>query len=370
MRVPFVDLQAQLPTIRPAVLAAMSEVIERASFIQGEQVRSFEQAFAAYLDVKHAIGVGNGTDALYLALRVSGIGPGDEVITAANTFIATTEAVTGVGATIVLVDADPVSYTLDPAQVEAAVTARTKAIIPVHLYGQPADMSAIMAIAERHGLLVIEDACQAHGARYQGRRVGTIGHIGCFSCYPGKNLGAFGDAGVVVTNDDAIAGRLRMLANHGSIKKYEHEIEGWNSRLDTVQAAVLGIKLPHLDHWNDLRRQHADRYAALLAGSGVRTPSVSNGDHVWHLYVIEADNRDDLAARLRERDIATGVHYPMPLHLQPAYRNLGYRLGAFPVAEQAARQILSLPMFPELSADQIGFVADAVHEFVAAPVAA
>ena len=370
MRVPFVDLQTQLEALRPDIERQIQEVVSTTSFILGEHVRHFEQAFAAYLGVNHALGVANGTDALYLALRASGIGPGDEVITASNTFIATTEAITGVGAQIVLVDVDPISYTLDPTQVEAVVTSRTKAIIPVHLYGQPADMNAIMTIAERHGLLVVEDACQAHGAWYEGRRVGTIGHIGCFSCYPGKNLGAFGDAGIIVTNDDSVAERLRLLANHGSMTKYHHEIEGWNSRLDTIQAAVLGVKLPHLDEWNAARRRHADRYRALLAGSRISTPTVTHDDHVWHLYVIETPDRARLAALLSERGIATGIHYPVPLHLQPAYGRLGYGFGAFPVAERAAQRILSLPMFPELTEEQIAFVADAIHDIVSAPVAA
>jgi dTDP-4-amino-4,6-dideoxygalactose transaminase len=370
MHVPFVDLRTQFETLRPAVEEGILEVLATTSFIQGKHVQAFEDDFADYLGAKHAIGVANGTDALYLALRASGIGPGDEVITAANTFIATTEAITGVGATIVLVDVDPVSYTLDPAQVEAAITTRTKAIIPVHLYGQPADMNAIMTIADRHGLLVVEDACQAHGAWYGAARVGTIGHIGCFSCYPGKNLGAYGDAGIMVTDDEATARRLRLLANHGSLQKYHHEIEGWNSRLDTIQAAVLGVKLPYLDQWNQDRRDHATRYTELLANSGVATPLVQNGDHVWHLYVIESENRDALAAQLRERDIATGVHYPVPLHLQPAYRHLNYAPGTFPVTERASERILSLPMFPELTDRQIEFVASAIHELVAAPVAA
>lgn len=370
MRVPFVDLQSQYETLRPAIQQRINDVLDTTSFIHGGQVRQFEQDFAAYVGAAHALGVGNGTDALYLALRASGVGPGDEVITAANTFIATTEAITGVGATIVLVDVDPVSYTIDPERVAEAVTPRTKAIIPVHLYGQPADMNAIMAIAARHGLVVVEDACQAHGARYEGQRVGTIGDIGCFSCYPGKNLGAYGDAGIMVTNDDGLAGRLRLLANHGSETKYVHEIEGWNSRLDTIQAAVLGVKLPYLDAWNDARRRHAERYSALLTGAEVRTPVIRHGDHVWHLYVIETAHRAELVARLQERGIASGVHYPVPLHLQPAYRRLGLGAGSFPITERAASRILSLPMFPELSVEQIELVADAVHNAVPAARAA
>ncbi|HYH13365.1 MAG TPA: DegT/DnrJ/EryC1/StrS family aminotransferase, partial [Thermomicrobiales bacterium] len=291
MQIPLVDLSVQSEIVRDEVDRAIVEIIDSSAYIMGPHVARFEHQFAEYIGVKHAIGVGNGTDALHLALRACGIGPGDEVITAANTFMATVEAIGAVGATPVLVDADPASYTIDPEKIESQVTSRTRAIIPVHLYGQPANMTAIEEIAARHGLRVIEDACQSHGARYGERRTGAIGDIGCFSCYPGKNLGAYGDAGVVVTNDDTLAERVRLLANHGSRVRYHHEIEGWNSRLDTIQAVVLNVKLPHLDAWNQLRRQHAERYSTLLEGSGVKTPTIQNGDHVWHLYVIETDDR-------------------------------------------------------------------------------
>jgi dTDP-4-amino-4,6-dideoxygalactose transaminase len=365
VQIPFVDLSWQTRIVRDDVDRAMEEIIDTSAFIAGPHVGRFEIAFAAYIGAKHAIGVGNGTDALHLALRACGIGPGDEVITAANTFLATVEAIGAVGATPVLVDADATSYTINPELVEKAITPRTRAIIPVHLYGQPADMAAVMDIASRHGLRVIEDACQSHGARYGETRTGAIGDIGCFSCYPGKNLGAFGDAGVVVTDDDLLADRVRLLANHGSRVRYHHEIEGWNSRLDTVQAAVLSAKLPYLDAWNSERQRLANLYQDLLWSSGVQTPSVVNGDHVWHLYVIEADDRDHLAERLADRGIATGIHYPLPIHLQPAYRHLGYHAGAFPVTERAARRILSLPMFPGLTDEQVGLVAAAVQEAAA-----
>ena len=285
------------------------------------------------------------------------------MITAANTFLATTEAITATGATFALVDSDPESHTLDPSKLEDAITSKTRAIIPVHLYGQPADMAPIMEIARRHNLKVIEDACQAHGARYEGSRVGTIGDIGCFSCYPGKNLGAFGDAGIIATNDDGLADRVRLLANHGSRIKYVHEMEGWNSRLDSIQAAVLSVKLSYLDQWNALRQSHARRYAELLVDAPVTTPRIHNDSHVWHLYVIETDARDDLGRHLAERGIATGIHYPLPIHLLPAYRRLGYDRGAFPNAERASKRILSLPMFPELTEQQMVYVADAIKEF-------
>jgi len=370
MHVPFLDLSIQHRAIRDDLEQAMREIFEHSSYIMGPHVAQFEREFATFLGVKHAIGVGNGTDALHLTLRALGIGPGDEVITAANTFIATTEAISAVGAAIALVDIDPTSYTLDPAQVEAAITPRTKAIMPVHLYGQPADMGAIMAIANRHGLLVVEDACQAHGALYDGRAVGTIGIAGCFSCYPGKNLGAYGDAGIVVTNDDTVAEQVRLLANHGSRVKYHHEIEGWNSRLDTLQAVVLSLKLRHLEQWNGERKAVAERYGALLRGSGVQTPAIVNRDHVWHLYVIETDARGALAAELGAQGVATGIHYPVPLHLLPAYRDLGYRAGAFPVTERAAERILSLPMYPGLSVEQIEHVAAAILRAATNAVAA
>jgi len=367
MRVPFLDLPAQYQQYKQEFDAAIQAVLDTSSYIQGPAVSQFEQDFSKYLDASHVTGVANGTDALYLSLRACGIGPGDEVITAANTFLATTEAISAAGASIVLVDANPESYTIDPTLIERAITDRTRAILPVHLYGQPADMDPILTIARKHELRVIEDACQSHGARYQGKRVGTLGDIGCFSCYPGKNLGAFGDAGIIVTGNGELNERIRLLANHGSRKKYVHEIEGWNSRLDSVQAAILSVKLSRLDGWNAQRGQHAERYGELLNGLPVKTPHIVNESHVWHLYVVEVDDRDGLANHLADNGIATGIHYPLPIHLLPAYAHLAYNLGAFPVSEQAAQKILSLPMFPELTDDQIVTVADSIGEFLAVP---
>lgn len=364
MQVPFLDLKMQYARLKPIIDREIHDVLESASFVHGEWVHRFEREFAAYLDVKHVIGVANGTDALYLSLRACCVGAGDEVITAANTFVATVEAITATGADVVLVDVDPFTYTLDPSLVEAAITARTRAIIPVHLYGQPADMGPILSIADRHHLFVIEDACQAHGARYQGQRVGGLGTVGCFSCYPGKNLGAYGDAGIIATNDDDLAARIRLLSNHGSIKKYHHEIDGWNSRLDSIQAAVLLAKLPHLDDWNEARREHASRYERQLGECDVEVPRVYHGDHVWHLYVIEADDRDGLAEGLRQAGIGNGIHYPEPVHLTPAFRRLGWSEGSFPVTERAAKRILSVPMYPELSTDQIDYVTDTIASLV------
>jgi dTDP-4-amino-4,6-dideoxygalactose transaminase len=365
VEVPFLDLKSQCQVLKAELAPQFDEVLSSAAFIQGPQVARFEEAFARYCGTKHAIGVANGTDALHLALRALGVGPGDEVITAANTFVATTEAITAAGASVVLVDMDPASYTIDPNQVEAAITPRTRAVIPVHLYGQPAEMDAIMDIARRRGLRVIEDACQAHGAWYKGHRAGSIGDVGCFSFYPGKNLGAYGDAGGVTTNDDEIAARLRLLANHGSKVKYQHEIEGFNSRLDTLQAVVLNAKLARLDAWNDARRARAAQYAAALERSGVTTQRVVNSDHVWHLYVIQTEARDAMIEALKARGIATGIHYPYPVHLTPAYAYLGKGPGSYPHAERAAARILSLPMFPELTEEQADYVAKAIREAVA-----
>ena len=359
-QVPFVDLHAQYEQIRTEIDRAMRQVIERGDFIQGSAVARFESEFAAYIGVGHAIGVGNGGDAIELALRAFGVGRGDEVITAANTFIATVLAISATGATPVLVDIDRASYTIDPAAIEAAITPRTRAIVPVHLYGQPADIERVLAVAARHNLVVIEDAAQAHGARVGGRRVGTFGHAAAFSFYPSKNLGAYGDAGMVVTNDDRAAERLRLLGNYGQRVKYEHAVEGRNSRLDTMQAAVLAVKLPRLDRWNAARRAHADTYRAWLSRR-VYTPATRPGvEHVFHLYVIETDQRDRLRAKLAERGVHTGIHYPVPVHLQEAYAPLGYKAGAFPATEAAATRILSLPMYAELTKEQIEYVSDAI----------
>ena len=358
--VPFVDLQAQYASIKADVDRAVAQVLQRGDFVLGQAVERFEADFAAYLGVGHACGVGNGGDAIELALRACGIGPGDEVITAANTFIATVQAIAAAGATPVLVDVDPLFYTIDPDAAAAAVTPRTRAIVPVHLYGQPADMGAVQAIAARHDLVVVEDAAQAHGARERGRRAGSAGRAAAFSFYPSKNLGAAGDGGMVVTSDADVANRVRLLRNYGQQAKYSHVTPGRNSRLDTLQAAVLAVKLRRLDEWNAARRRHAESYRERLEGR-VRVPAVRPGaEHVFHLFVVEVDGRDDVQRRLGERQIHTGIHYPVPVHLQPACAPLGYRAGDFPVTEAAAARILSLPMYPELTEAQIDYVCEAL----------
>lgn len=368
MNIPFVDLKAQYQTIAADVNRAMTDVLENTDFILGRAVNQFEEAFAAYCDVDYAIGVDSGYSALELIVRAYEIGPGDEVITAANTFVATVLAISNCGATPVLVDADPVTYNLDPTKLEAAITPRTKAIMPVHLYGQPADMDAIMAIAEKHGLKVIEDAAQGHGGRYKGRRVGSLGHAAGFSFYPGKNLGAYGDGGAVVTNDSVLADKVRLLRNLGQRVKYQHEVKGFNRRLDTLQAAVLGVKLPHLDGWNADRRRVAAEYEQLLTGLPVVAPQSPTAiEPVYHLYVIRVQNRDDLQQYLAQRGIATGLHYPTPIHLQPAYAELNYQPGDFPITEALAHEILSLPMFPELTSEAVHYIVDAISAFVAEP---
>ncbi len=363
--VPFVDLRAQYANIRAEVHQAMDRVLQRTDFILGQDVEAFEEEFAAYCGARYSIGVDSGTSALELILRAYELGPGDEIIAPANTFIATVLAISYVGATPVLVDADPHTLSMDPALVEAAITPRTKAILPVHLYGHPAEMDAIMDIAHRHGLVVIEDASQAHGARYKGQRVGSLGHAAAFSLYPAKNLGAYGDAGILVTDDPQIADTLRMLRNYGQRVKYHHDLVGYNRRLDTLHAAVLRVKLRHLDSWSEARRRHAARYSQLLADvPGVTLPGqAADVEPVFHLYVIQVEQRDELRAFLAEQGIATGIHYPAPIHLQPAYRHLGYREGDFPVTEASARRMLSLPMYPELPEEAIQRVVQAIRAF-------
>jgi dTDP-4-amino-4,6-dideoxygalactose transaminase len=363
-QVPFVDLAAQYRTISAEIDEAVSRVIRDTDFILGREVSLFEEEFASFCEAKWAIGVDSGTSALELALRAYEIGPGDEVITAANSFIASALAISHAGATPVLVDVDPDTYTINAAAIEKAISPRTKGIIPVHLYGHPADMDPIVQLAERHGLVIIEDACQAHGARYKGKRTGSLGHAAAFSFYPGKNLGGYGDGGMVVTGDQAVAKRLEMLRNYGQKEKYQHMFRGYNRRLDTLQAAVLRVKLKHLDEWNDARRQHAKSYRRLLEQSGIVTPyAVAHAEAVWHLYVIRVDQRDAMKEYLASRGISVGIHYPIPIHLQPAYRDLGYRQGDFPVTEEYARQILSLPMYAELTPEVIGRVAETASEF-------
>lgn len=363
--VQFVDLAAQYATLQPTVDQAMQRVLNKADFILGKDVEVFEQEFANYCQTGYAVGIDNGTSALELALRAYDIGPGDEVITVANTFVATVLAISFTGATPVLVDIDPITYQMDPVQVLDAITARTKAIMPVHLYGHPVDMDPILAIARRRGLIVIEDACQAHGAHYKGKRAGSLGHAAAFSFYPGKNLGAYGDGGMVVTSDATIDAKVRMLRNYGSREKYHHLIKGFNRRLDTLQAAVLRVKLPRLDGWNAARRHHANRYNELLAGlQGITTPGeAAHAESVYHLYVIRTSDRAGLQAQLNSKQISSGIHYPVPIHLQPAYADLGYKKGDFPITERYASEILSLPMYAELPDDAVDYVADAIREF-------
>jgi len=365
MKVPFVDLVAQYNSIKTPVEEAMFNVVRSSAFILGPDVKQFEAEFATFCEAEHAIGVDSGTSALELALRAFEIGPGDEVITAANTFIATVLAISYVGAKPVLVDVDPLTYNIDPTQITKAITKKTKAIIPVHLYGQPVDMDPIMEIAKKHSLFVIEDACQAHGSRYKGKRAGSIGHAAAFSFYPSKNLGAYGDGGIITTNDAKIAESIRMLRNYGEKAKYHHDLQGYNRRLDTIQAAVLRVKLPHLDAWNANRRRHADMYDELFTGSNLVIPTVASfAEPVWHLYVIQVDDRDNIRNKLGERGVSTGIHYPIPIHLQKAYQNLGYKNGDFPVTEKLADRILSLPMYAELTPDMVKYTVDSVKELL------
>jgi len=363
MKVPFVDLKAHHCPIEADLTEAMARVLRNASFVQGPEVKGFEDAFAKYLGVADCVAVNSGTSALHLALLALGIGPGDEVITVAHTFIATSEAISAVGARPVFVDVDPVTYTMDPVQAERAVTPRTRALLPVHLYGNPADMDALQAVARRHNLALVEDACQAHGAHYRGRMAGSLGVAGCFSFYPSKNLGSCGEGGAMVTSDDKLAQKVRMLREHGSVVKYEHAFPGYNFRMEGIQGAVLATKLPHLDGWNDQRRAIAKRYQERLAGQTVILPKETlNARHVYHLYVIQAEDREALKQQLAQRGIETGLHYPIPLHQQEAYASLGYRAGDLPVTERLTQHILSLPMYPEMSFDAVDYVASAILE--------
>lgn len=366
MGVPFFDLKEQITEHHAELNAAMSSVIERGDFILGRAVSEFEAAFAEYCGVKHAIGISSGLDALAIALEGYGVGAGDEVILPANTFIATALAVSMVGATPVLVDIDPQYWHLDVDATKAAVTKKTKAILPVHLYGQPVDMSRISAIANERGIKVIEDACQAHGAYYNNRRCGGLGDAACFSFYPSKNLGAFGDGGMITTNDDDLAARCKQLRNYGSTKKYFHDSIGYNRRLDTLQAAVLNVKLPHLDRWNKHRVVMADFYTSHLSKlSAVQIPTVRQGcTHNYHLFIIAVEKRDTLQAHLTNMGIGTGIHYPVPIHLQNAYLNLGHTRNSFPVTEKYADQILSLPMWPEMNESHVTETCEAIARFV------
>ena len=366
MNVPFLDLSAQHQPQRGEFIRAIEAVIDSNAFAGGPFVEEFEQEFASYCQSDHCVGVGSGTDALWLALRAFDIGPGDEVITVPNSFFATAEAISVTGARPVFVDVDEKTYNMDPSLLERAITPRTAAIIPVHLFGQPADMTPILEVARRHGIRVIEDAAQAHGAEYGGRRIGSLADAACFSFYPGKNLGAFGEGGAVVTNDPDTRDKLRMYRDHGQVEKYFHRYVGWNGRMDGIQAAVLKIKLRDLDEFNQLRRSHAERYdKAFAANERIRIPwRAENVRHVYHLYVIQISNRDAVLKRLADRGISCGIHYPVPIHLQEAYQGLGYQRGDFPVSEEASERFLSLPMFPHLTPEQIDMVVAGVREEV------
>jgi dTDP-4-amino-4,6-dideoxygalactose transaminase len=373
--IPFVNLSQQYLTIKKEIDQAISRVLNRGWFILGEELASFEKAFARYCRVNHAVGVGSGTEALHLSLLACGVKPGDEVITVPNTAVPTVSAIDFANARPIFVDIDPETYTMDPNKLDEFLKKRygnsdsrsikkPKAIIPVHLFGHPADMDPIMDIARKYDMKVIEDACQAHGTEYKGIKVGSIGDAGCFSFYPTKNLGAYGDSGTVITADEDIAKQLRMLRNYGEEKKYFNVMRGFNSRLDEIHAAILKVKLNHLDMWNEKRRGYAGLYSTLLKESPVTTPVEKKyAKHVFHLYVIRANERDKLQKWLKSRGIVTSIHYPAPIHLQPAYQDLGYKKGDFPISEKYAAQILSLPMFPELTKDQIGFIAQAIIEF-------
>lgn len=363
LRVPLVDLRAQYLALKPEIMAAFEQILDGMQLFLGPYVQAFEQSFAHYCEAEHGVGVSSGTDALALALRACDIGPGDEVITVSNTFIATVEAIAMVGARPVFVDVDPETYLLDWRQLDQALSPRTRAIMPVHLYGHSCEMQPIMDFARTHGLRVIEDASQAHGATYNGRRVGGIGDIGCFSLYFSKNLGAFGEAGICTTNDSALAEKLRMIRDHGSRVKYHHEIMGVNARLDEMQAAVLQIKMPHLERWNTARQAHADTYTHHLRDVVEAVPVVRPwSTHVYCYYVVQVPERDQFRKALESEGIGTTIHYPIPIHLQPACEPYGYSRGMLPVTEATAERIVSLPMYPELTEEQIQYVINAVKK--------
>ncbi|PPJ63627.1 DegT/DnrJ/EryC1/StrS family aminotransferase [Cuspidothrix issatschenkoi] len=352
--IPFIDLKSQYLSIKEEIQPAISQVLGSTQFILGNEVAALEREFAHYCGADYGIAVNTGTSALHLALLAAGIAPGDEVITTPFTFVATVAAIDYTGAKAVFVDIDPVSLTIDVTKIEAAITERTKAILPVHLYGQPADMDPILEIARRYGLTVIEDAAQAHRAEYKGQRVGSIGDLGCFSFYPGKNLGAYGEGGMVVTNNTKYAHTIDMLRDWGQERKYHHVLKGYNYRMDGLQGAILRVKLRHLDDWTEARRNHAAQYDKLLAKADVITPTVMPYSyHVYHIYAVRSRSRDVLQQRLHEQGIQTGIHYPIPVHLQPAYADLGYQVGDFPHSELAAQEVLSLPMYAELTPEQI-----------------
>ena len=369
VRVPFLDLPAQHRPIIDELVEAFRDAAMNAAFVGGPAVDSFESAFADYCGTRHAVGVANGTDALRLAYLAAGLGKGDEVIAPANTFIATTEAISQAGATVVLADIDPATRLLDVAAVENAVTARTRAIVAVHLYGHPAPMDDLRRIAEKHSLFLIEDAAQAHGARWKSERCGSLGDVATFSFYPGKNLGSCGEGGAITTNDEEIARKVRQLRDHGQAQKYHHDVEGYNARLHAIQARFLEIKLRRLDDWNAARRRNAALYSEVLEGiPKLFVPGTHpDAEPVWHLYVIETDGRDDLQKKLGEDGIQSGLHYPIPLHMQKAYERLPYRKGDFPHAERSAARLLTLPMFPELTQAQIELVGESIRQWAGSP---
>jgi len=365
--IPFVDLKAQYASIKTEVNAAIQGILDTCQFTLGSEVAKFEEEFAAYSGAKLGMGVNTGTSALHLALLAADIGPGDEVITVPFTFVATVAAIHYTGARTVFVDIDPRTFTMDPAGLEAAITPRTKAVIPVHLYGQSVDMDPIAEFARRHGLIIIEDACQAHGAEYKRRRAGSMGDMGCFSFYPGKNLGAYGEGGMVVTDNPEYARKIRMLRDWGAEKKYQHVLKGYNYRLEGIQGAILRVKLRHLEAWTEARRAAAARYDQSLAGSGVATPeALPHNRHVYHIYAIRTARRQAWMDALQAEGIQTGIHYPIPVHLLPAYADLGYTAGQFPHSEKAADEVLSLPMFPELTSDQCEAVSIAIKKLARA----
>jgi dTDP-4-amino-4,6-dideoxygalactose transaminase len=366
MNIPLVDLAAQYKSIKAEIDQAISDVIATSAFIGGRYVEAFEKAFAAFCSVKHCVSVGNGTDAIFIALKVLGIGPGDEVITAANSFIATSEPITLTGARVVFADINPLTYNIDADQIEAKITKRTRAIVPVHLYGQPADMGPIVAIAQKHGLKIVEDCAQAHGAHYKDRPIGTFGDFATFSFYPGKNLGAYGDGGALITNNDELALKAKMFANHGRVEKYDHAMEGVNSRLDGMQAAILSVKLKRLAGWNTDRRRNAQLYNDYLKDTGLVLPTELDGvEPVYHLYVVRTDgsSRQRLQNHLKATGIATGIHYPIALPNLKAYAYLKHDGSDFPHATKASQEILSLPLYPELDKSQIEYIADKIRTF-------
>lgn len=371
MKVPFVDLKAQYLAIKDELDSAILTVISETAFVSGRYAAAFESSFAEYLGVENCVAVGNGTDALEIALQAIGVGPGDEVIVPANTFIATAEGVSNIGALPVFVDIDPATYNIDPAEIEEKITDRTKAIIAVHLYGLPADMNGVMAIAGQHSLKVLEDCAQAHGATYKGQKVGTIGDVATFSFYPSKNLGAFGDAGAIVTNSAEVAARARLIANHGQISKNRHTIIGRNSRMDGIQAAVLSVKLRHLDDWLESRRLHAEAYNELFLGTSIDTPQEPESlRHVYHLFVVQVEDRDAVLGKLGDAGIECGVHYPTALPFMEAYAHLGHKPEDFPVAYSQMGRLLSLPMYSELTRDMIEYVATPLKNAASRSIAA